>query len=347
MLRSRGARLQTEKRENCSISVSGWPLRSGGPSSVRVPVRALVVTNMYPSAGNPVLGSFVHDQVEALRRLGAEVEVFHYRAGGLNYLRAARSARARYREHTFDVVHAHYGLSAIPALAVPGAPRLVTLHGTDLHHPATGPVSRTLLRLGRLDLPATVSATLARRIPGAGRRRRVAVLPCGVDLERFRPLPRAEARARLGLDPDGRYLLLPADPGRALKRADRARALAAAAGAELIALGGVPPAEVPWHVNAADAVVVPSEYEGFGLAALEALACDVPVLSTDVGIARLALAGIAGCHCGPWDERAWAAALAPHLAAPDPRVEGGARARLFSAERMAERVLVAWETVSG
>jgi teichuronic acid biosynthesis glycosyltransferase TuaC len=91
---------------------------------------------------------------------------------------------------------------------------------------------------------------------------------------------------------------------------------------------------------------VPSEREGFGLAVLEALACDVPVLATPVGVAPLALDGIAGAHCGPFELDAWRSALAPHLAATDPRVAGRDRARLFSAERMAERVLVAWRTVA-
>jgi glycosyltransferase involved in cell wall biosynthesis len=261
----------------------------------------------------------------------------------LNYVRAARAARRRYAAGGFDVVHAHFGLCALPARAVPGAPRLVTLHGTDLFHPASGPVSRALLRL--MDLPATVSASQARQVPGAGSRRRVGVLPCGVDLERFGPRPRGEARRRLGLDPDGRYLLFPSDPARAAKRPERARALAAATGARLLTLKDVAPEEVVWHVNAADAVVVPSDYEGFGLAALEALACDVPVLSTPVGIAPLALGGVAGTHCGDWDEAAWTAAARPHLEAADARVAGRARAALFSSERMAERVLVAWNSL--
>jgi hypothetical protein len=170
------------------------------------------------------------------------------------------------------------------------------------------------------------------------------VLPCGVDLERFRPLPRAEARARLGLDPDAPCLLFPADPQRAEKRFDRARAVAG--DVPLLTLGDVHPDEVPLWVNAANAVLVPSEREGFGLAVLEALACDVPVLATPVGIAPLALEGIAGAHCAAFDEQVWHDALAPHLDAADPRVAGRARAALFSAERMAERVLVAWRAVA-
>jgi teichuronic acid biosynthesis glycosyltransferase TuaC len=307
-------------------------------------MRALVVTNMHPTAARPALGRFVHDQVQALRRIdGVEIELFAFPPGLRSYPRAARELRRRYRGERFDVIHAHFGLSAWPALALRGAPHVVTFHGTDLAHPRSGRLSRAALRF--VDLAATVSASLAReRLPGAGVRRRVAVLPCGVDLARFRPLPRAEARARLGLDADTPCLLFPADPQRAEKRFDRARAVAA--GVPLLTLGDVHPDEVPLWVNAANAVLVPSEREGFGLAVLEALACDVPVLATPVGVAPLALEGIGGAHCGAFDEEAWRAALAPHLAAPDPRVEGRARAALFSAERMAERVLVAWRALA-
>lgn len=307
-------------------------------------MRALVVTNMWPTPARPALGRFVHDQVEALRRIdGVEVELFAFPPGLRSYPRAARELRRRFRGERFDVIHAHFGLTAWPALALRGAPHVVTFHGTDLAHPRSGALSRAVLRV--VDLAATVSASLAReRLSGAGVRRRVAVLPCGVDLERFRPLPRAEARRRLGLDPDAPCLLFPADPARPEKRFDRAQAVAG--DVPLLTLGDVPPDEVPLWVNAASAVLVPSEREGFGLAALEALACDVPVLATPVGVAPLALDGIAGAHCGAFDAGGWQAALAPHLAVADPRVEGRARAALFSAERMAQRVVVAWRAVA-
>lgn len=307
-------------------------------------MRALVVTNMYPTSARPALGRFVRDQVEALRRIeGVEVELFAFPPGLRSYPRAARELRRRYRRERFDVIHAHFGLTAWPALALRGAPHVVTFHGTDLAHPRSGRLSRAALRF--VDLAATVSASLAReQIGGAGRTRRVAILPCGVDLARFRPLSRTEARERLGLEPAAPCLLFPADPARAEKRFERARELAG--DVLLLTLGDVDPDEVPYWVNAANAVLVPSEREGFGLAVLEALACDVPVLATPVGVAPLALDGVAGTYCGAWDPDAWRAALAPHLAAADPRVAGRARADLFSAERMAERVLVAWRAIA-
>ncbi len=300
-------------------------------------MRALIVTNMYPSAERPALGSFVADHVAALRRIGeADVEVFAFPPG--HYLGAARALRARPRAERFDIIHAHFGLTQWPALAARARARAVTLHGTDLAHRRSRPVTLAGLRLN--DLVAVVSEPLAAAVPRWAMSGRPAVLPAGVDLHRFGPMDRAQARRRLGLSPEGPYLLFAADPARPEKRHDRA--LAAAGDVTLVSLGDVAPAEVPLWINAANAVLVPSEREGFGLAVLEALACDVPVLATPVGIHPEALAGIPGTLCAPFDPGAWRSALAPHLAAPDPRVQGRARAERWSTDRMARRVLDAW-----
>ena len=152
------------------------------------------------------------------------------------------------------------------------------------------------------------------------------MLPCGVDLERFHPIPRAQARSELGLDPERPYLLFAADPARAIKRYDLALELARAVDVELLALGGVDPARAPLWVNAVNAVLMPSGHEGFGLAVLEALACDVPVLATPVGIHPEALRGVAGTLCAPFELDAWRAALEPHLAR-DGVADPGARPR--------------------
>ena len=305
-------------------------------------MRALVVTNIYPTPERPGSGPFVRDQVEALRRRGdVEVEVFAFPPGTRNYPRAARELRRRYRRRRFDVVHVHFGLVAWPALLAGLRPLVVTLHGNDLLHPRSRPFTRAALPL--IALPAAVSRAFSLNVPGAGRTRRVAVLPCGIDLERFRPIPRAEARARLGLDPAGPYLLFPHEPSRPLKRFDRAREVAG--DVPLLTLGGVPPDEVPYWVNAANAVVVPSQDEGMGLAVIEASACDVPAFGTPVGAHPVALAGIEGSACLEWDPERWRAALRPHLEAEDPRVRGRAAAERFSADRMAARVVEAWRAL--
>jgi teichuronic acid biosynthesis glycosyltransferase TuaC len=310
-------------------------------------MRALIVTNMYPTPARPALGRFVADQVAALRRTGeVDLEVFSFDPGGAGaYVRAARRLRARRRhgQARFDVVHAHYGLTAWPALTAPARTRVVTLHGTDLAHPRSRAI--TLAGLRFTDLVGVVSEPLAAAVPRWATRGRPAILPAGVALERFYPIDRAEARRRLGLDPDEPYLLFAADPARPEKRHDRA--LSIAGEVPLLTLGNVAPEQVPLWINAANAVLVPSEREGFGLAVLEALACNVPVLATPVGVHPAVLSDVAGTLCAPFDAEVWGAALAPHLAAADPRVDGRARAETWSTDRMAARVIAAWRGLLG
>jgi glycosyltransferase involved in cell wall biosynthesis len=273
---------------------------------------------------------------------GLELELFAFDPGGASpYVRAFRALRRRYRDARFDVVHSHFGLTAWPAAAVSAGAHAVTLHGTDLVHPRSRAITLASLPMQRLVAP--VSEPLASLVPRALVRGRIEVLPCGVDVERFKPIPRAEARRLLGLEEHGRYLLFPADPARPEKRYDRARTLAG--DVPLLALRGVDPSQVPFWVNAADAVLVTSERESFGLAVLEALACDVPVLSTPVGIAPEALEGVPGVHCSPFDPVVWGAAVSGLLEQPDPRVPGRGVAERYSAQRMAERVLAAWRTL--
>ncbi len=308
-------------------------------------MRALIVTNMYPSPSHPGVGSFVRDQVRALRALGeAEIELFSFDPGGpARYLGATRALRRRYRGERFDIVHAHFGLTVWPALAVPADRHVLTMHGTDLTNRRSRAV--TLAGLRFVDLAAAVSAPLAAEVPRWATRHEVAVLPCGVDTERFHPIGRREARVALGLELDRPYLLFPADPARSEKRYERAAAVAE--GTRLLTLGQVDPDQVPLWVNAANAVIVPSERESFGLAVLEALACDVPVLATPVGVAAQAIGDTEGALCAPFEATRWRQALAPHLADADPRIAGRARAEAFSAREMASRVLAAWRRLLG
>ncbi len=309
-------------------------------------VRALVVSNMLADERHPERGRFVRDQVAALRDVpDVEVELYEFAPGGRALARAARELRARYGGgRQLDVVHAHYGLTAWPALAVGARLRGLTVHGTDVRHWRTREATRLVLPM--MGLVGAASAGLAGELPGAAARARARVLPCGVDMNRFVPIPRTSARARRALDQQGAYLLFPADPARPGKRFDRVQALVDALPPErrpkLLTLGGVAPEEVPSLVNAANAVVVPSEHEGFGLAVLEALACDVPVLATPTGVHAEVLAGVAGALCAPFEPAVWRAALEPHLSAENPRVAGRAQAERFSAATMAARLAEAW-----
>lgn len=307
-------------------------------------MRVLVVMNFGADAATPQRGRWVIDQVEALRESGLDVDLFSFRPGKDQYVPATREIRRRLKQTRYDLVHAHYGLAGWCAQLAGADPLVVTFHGTDVRHRIVGRMSRALTR--RIALVAGASKALFAE--EAGRpglpmpEGRTAVLPCGADLSRFEPIDRGTARSHLGLDPGKPFLFFPANPDRPEKRFDRARQLADRAGAELLTGGGIEPAEMPQWMNAANAVLVTSDYEGFGLACLEALACDVPVLSTPVGIAPHALRDLDRSLCLDFEAEAWSDAASRLLAEPDPRTDGRPRAEALSARRMADRVALAY-----
>src|SRR4051794_432630 len=133
---------------------------------------------MYPSRERPWRGRFVRDQVEAFRRRAdLDVELFAFPPGPRALARAALTLRSHYRGRRFDIVHAHFGLTAWPALLARLGPVVVTLHGNDLFHPRSRRLTLAALRFAAL--PAAVSRAFSANVPGAGRTRRVAVLPGG------------------------------------------------------------------------------------------------------------------------------------------------------------------------
>ena len=310
-------------------------------------MRVLVVTNLQADADAPQRGRWVLDQVEELERLGVEMDVFSFPVGSGQYLPATRRLRSKLGNESYDLVHAHFGLAGIVATAAGAKPLVVTYPGTDVRHKFSGPLSRRLA--ARVALNAGVSRALFE--PDGGRPGlpllpgRNAVLPCGPDLRRFTPMPRGEARKQLGLLPDEGFLFFPANPDRPEKRHDRAVELARACDARLITGGHIDPEAMPLWLNAASVVLITSDYEGFGMAMLEALSCQVPVLSTPVGIAPFALGGLDGCLTKAFDVARWKPVADDHLGHLDPRVAGAPRAGAFSAERMAARVLAVYEEI--
>jgi glycosyltransferase involved in cell wall biosynthesis len=256
-------------------------------------LKILMVTAMYPHPENQGSGAFVMQQVEQLRAFGHEVDVLHFQGyrSKLEYVKAAIEVRRRTGRVHYDVVHAHYGVTGIAAVFRSRTPLVVTLHGSDALLGRLEPaISRWVCRFA--DATIVVSRKIAARIPGE-------IIPCGVDLKIFEPKGRAEARKRLGLPPGKRFVLFPFNPARSVKRFDLAGAAVGLLAAdcpdvELLTVSQVPNTEMPWYYSAADAMILCSDSEGSPTAVKEALACNLPVVSTDVGDVTEILDGIAG-----------------------------------------------------
>ena len=310
-------------------------------------MRVLVVTNFVPDAAAPQRGRWVRDQIEEIRRRGVEVEVFSFPPGSRQYIPATLRLRRLLRhEPPFDLVHAHYGLAGWCARLAGASPLVVSFHGTDVRHPLVGRLSRRLTR--RIDLTAVVSAALfveENGRPGLPLLHGSAVLPCGPDLSRFGPMPRAEARRELGLDPAGRYLLFPANPARPEKRADRARSWPRPAGRSCSPAGRSSPTACGSGSTPPTPSSSPPTTRASGWSASRRSPVEVPVLSTPVGIAPFLLDGVAGALCADYEPAAWKAAVMPHLESADPRIDGAGRAAWLSSARTAERTIEAYRDV--
>lgn len=309
-------------------------------------MRVLIVTNMYPTRERPEFGVFVRDQLEALGRIeGVEPELYVFEGGGIKaYRKAVKPLKKHLAEREYDVVHAHYGLTGWVARKAGAKPLLMTLHGTDVYDKRAGKISRSVAK--KADQVAVVSEDLGRALGKLKTKRPIAVLPTGVNLSRFGQRSREEARRALGVDPEGSYILFPFNPDRPVKHYDRAVEVAEGIDdLEVLTLGGVPPDEVVNYMNAVDATLVPSEYEGFGLAALETLACNTPVVATPTGMAEALLEGVEGAYCLEWDLGRWRAAVESILEDPDPRVDGRPVAERWSTDAMAARVVDLYQRI--
>lgn len=195
----------------------------------------------------------------------------------------------------YDLVHANYGLIGPFALAQPIRPVVLTIWGSEVMG-----YSRRLDRITRFsarhsDAVIAPSTAVSRELETPH-----AVVPFGVDTELFRPLDRGEARATLGWDPDARIVLFPYDPDRAVKNYPLAKRVVerAAIDAELRTVSGLDYERMPYVMNASDALLVTSERESGPMVIKEAAACNLPVVSTDVGFAREVIGEVRYCTVG-------------------------------------------------
>jgi glycosyltransferase involved in cell wall biosynthesis len=299
-------------------------------------MRVLYVTNMYPSERMPSAGIFVEQQIAGLRRAGVDAEVLF-----IDRLHEGRSAYSglpgRLREtlaaKRADLVHVMYGgvMAERATRACGDLPVVITFHGSDLQGSVgAGPVDRLSAAYGvwssrkaalRASGIVVVAPHLALRLPEVPADR-VRVIPCGIDLERFRPQDRTACRRTLGWGDDGFHVLFATGNGDPVKRPELARdavrrLTARGVPAELHVMRGVRNEDVPVWLNAADALLLTSYHEGSPTIVKEAMACDRPIVSVPVGDVVAQLDGIAGSHVVDADPEALAGGLL--------RVHGGGR----------------------
>jgi teichuronic acid biosynthesis glycosyltransferase TuaC len=299
---------------------------------------------MYPTNGRPGFGRVVQEQVQSLRTFGLVVDVLVIEGSDrLNYLLALPSLRHRIETFRPQVVHAHYGLSGAVAALQRRVPVITTFHGSDAGYSRwQGYVSRVV---ARVTTPVFVGAKGAASLGVKGG----TVIPCGVDLERFRPIDRRRARRLLGWDEERRYVLLPGSRQQPVKRADLFDAVVQEVRQEVRDLTGVSleqtqRPEVALMMNAADVTLMTSESEGSPVTIKESLACLTPVVSVPVGDVPDVIERLPGCAVAPSDAVALARAVVQALDM-ERRPEWRERVEPYGQQHIAAKLAALYERV--
>jgi teichuronic acid biosynthesis glycosyltransferase TuaC len=316
-------------------------------------MRVLIMTAMWPNPQNPAFGSFVQAQVKCLKEAGVDLEVMVLEGRFRKLIYPTGALQLQKRIAGFDLVHAHYGYVGVVARTQWKVPVIVTYHGSDLLGGINEQGKRTIFgrmeaavswTLGHLvDAIIVQSAQMARRF----RRRRVFVIPHEVDLEVFQPAARDEARRILGLCQKKKYLLFAANPKTPIKRFPLAKAVAEALGrldpsVELLAVCKEPQPRLALYMNACDALVFSSFQEGSPNIVKQAMACNLPVVATDVGDVRELISYTPGCYvCSPTVE-SFSEALNNILRSPE-RTRGWEHIQHFAGPRVARRLIGVYE----
>lgn len=248
-------------------------------------MKVLHITNAYPYEEYPSYGIFIKEQVQSLSALGIRQNVLFINArrnGNHEYIKAAGRIRTSLNEFKPDILHFHHQFSMIPMmLARKAHPVVLSLLG-DVNERSL--VNRVIARMAYPRADRIIIKSHIPSTPGW------VYLPNGVDMDLFFPLDRKEAQERLGLDTENTYILfVAANLDNPIKRYDlflrtieRLRAVSDLR-IEPLVMSGVPRDLAAYYFNSASLMLLTSEHEGSPNAVKEAMACNIPVVSTSVG----------------------------------------------------------------
>lgn len=248
------------------------------------------------------MAPFVYEQANALKWLGVECEFILVGRGVSGYFSAMKRIRETVRSFSPDIVHAHYGFCGVIANMQRKAPVITTFHGSDLNDRTTRFVSSLAIVLSKESI--VVSEQLKER---ALIRKNIHVIPCGINVDLLVPMEKEEARSLLGWSMDKKYILFSKEFFNKAKNYPLAKAAvdlynsSTGSDAELLEFIGYSREQVLWLYNAVDCIIMTSINEGSPQFIKEAMACNCPIVSVDVGDVRQVISGTDGCYIAERD----------------------------------------------
>lgn len=272
-------------------------------------MRILIVSRYKEQFSGNVL-PFVLEQGQALSEAGNIVEYFPIKGSYLNVLPLLKVIS----EFKPDIIHAHYGLSGVTAILQNKVPVVTTFHnGETLSWPINFITSLFSLRAKHIIYVAQhiYEKCIFKR------KDRYSILPCGVNLDEIQIMEFTQARKELGFDPDKKYILF----GGAFDNLRKNYPLLKEA-IELLdnkdqivclEMKGLSRQQITKLMCACDVFALPSKSEGSPQALKEAMACNCPIVATDVADIKHLLGDLKGHYVCPSDSNCLSIALSQAL----------------------------------
>ena len=245
---------------------------------------------------------FVTEQGESLRTQGCEVDYFLVRG---NYLRAVKALKRKIREYKPDIVHAHFGLSAITAELQSIVPVVTTFHnGETLNWHVNLLTSFFSQRAKHVVYVAQHIHDLV-----YFKAKKFSIIPCGVNMDDCHVINQTTARQQLGFEDGVKYILFGGGFSNlrknyailrdAVERIEQAPWVPVEGGERCgnivcLEMKGLSRAECVLRMNACDLFALPSHSEGSPQALKEAMACNCPIVATDIADVRTLLGNLPG-----------------------------------------------------
>lgn len=254
-------------------------------------MRILVVANFNTGHFSP----FVVEQVDSIRKLGVEFEYFGVVGKGtLGYLKNLPALKRKIKEFRPDIVHAHYGLSGTLASLQNLVPVIVTYHNGE----TLSPVVNAISAIGSLRAAHTIYVAQHIRKLSYAKPKEYSIIPCGITLEDISLTPYSTARKELGFSPEKKYILFGGAFDNLRKNypllKEAIQLLPDNETIECIEMKGLKRSEINKLMCAVDCFALPTKSEGSPQALKEAMACNCPIVATDVADIKQLLGEIEG-----------------------------------------------------
>ena len=245
------------------------------------------------------ISPFVREQAESLVKQGLSVDFFLIKGKGLfGYLKNYFLLLKKIRYEEYDLLHAHYGLSGLLATIQLSVPVVITFHGSDVNIKKNYLFSRIASRLSATNIFAHQKLPEKLKIY----REPLNIIPCGFDNNLFFPIPKNEAREILKWEKSARYIVFSSAFDNKIKNVQLAwSAISDINNCNLIELKGYGKEKINLILNASDLLLVTSLSETGPVIVKEALACNCPIISTNVGDVQKLIKNVRNCYISSYN----------------------------------------------